>query len=183
MHRQLDTIRREFLSAQQRLHHLADVVPGDRWKERPDPDRWSIGECVEHLNLTAREFRPVVLAGLEECRRHDDPVPRRHRRDPMGWLLWRTTGPPARVRTRTTAPFVPGGAAPAEALIAEFDRLQAEQIGWVVMADGLAIDRVRIASPFNPRVRYTLFAGLSILPRHQHRHVWQAEQVARTLHR
>ena len=181
MHPQLDEIRREFLTAQQRLHRLAEIVPPERWAERPDPDRWSVGECVGHLNLTADEYRPLVLAGLEECRRHDDPVPRRYRRDPIGWLIWRSTGPPVRVRTKTAAPFVPTRNQPAAELIADFDRLQAEQIGWVAMADGLAIDRVRVQSPFDTRIRYTLFACLSILPRHQHRHLWQAEQVARAL--
>lgn len=183
MHQQLDEIRREFLSAQRRLHQLADAVPPEHWPLRPVPDRWSVGECIGHLNLTAENYRPLVLAGIEECRRHDDPVPRRYRRDPIGWLIWRTTGPPVRVRTRTAAAFVPAGNAPAEELIATFDRLQAEQIGWVAMADGLAIDRVRVTSPFDSRVRYTLFACLSILPRHQHRHLWQAEQVARSLAR
>lgn len=181
MHPQLDEVRREFVSAQQRLHQLADAVPGDRWAERPDPDRWSIGECIEHLNITAREYRPLVLAALEESRRHDDPVPRRYRRDPIGWLIWRTTGPPVRFRTKTPSAFIPSADRPADELVAEFDRLQAEQIGWVAMADGLAIDRIRLTSPFDPRVRYTLFACLSILPRHQHRHLWQAEQVARSL--
>lgn len=181
MHPQLDEVRREFLSAQQRLHHLADAVPAEFWDQRPGPGRWSVGECVAHLNLTAREYRPLVLAGLEECRRHDDPVPRRYRRDPIGWLIWRTQAPPVRFRARTAAAFVPEGALPPDELIAEFDRLQAEQIGWVAMADGLAIDRVRVTSPFDPRIRYTLFACLSILPRHQHRHLWQAEQVARSV--
>ena len=43
-------------------------------------------------------------------------------------------------------------------------------------ADGLPIDRVKIASPFNTRLRYNVFSAFSILPRHQHRHLWQAEQ-------
>jgi hypothetical protein len=32
-------------------------------------------------------------------------------------------------------------------------------------------------SPFAPGVRYNLYSTLSILPRHQERHLWQAEQV------
>lgn len=181
MHPQLDAIRSEFLSAQRRLHQLADALPAERWAERPHPDRWSVGECVGHLNLTAPAYREAVLAALEECRRQGDPAPRRYRRDPAGWLLWRTMGPPVRFRTRTKAAFVPNGDTPAHELIAEFDRLQAEQIGWVAMADGLAIDRVRMASPFDARVRYSLYSGLTILPRHQHRHLWQAERAAQAL--
>jgi len=36
---------------------------------------------------------------------------------------------------------------------------------------------VRVTSPFNARVRYNLYACFTILPRHQHRHLWQAERV------
>ena len=34
-----------------------------------------------------------------------------------------------------------------------------------------------MTSPFNARMRYNLYAGFSTLPRHQHRHLQQAERV------
>ena len=46
-------------------------------------------------------------------------------------------------------------------------------------ARGLPIGRVGVVSPFNGRMKYNLFAALSILARHQHRHLWQAEQATR----
>ena len=178
MHPQLAAIVDEFDAAQRRLHRLAERVPEDAWARRPDPRRWSVGECVEHLNLTARAFLPRLRDGLAEARRIGGPAPARHRRDVLGWLLWRTLPPPVRVaKSRTTAPFVPGGRLPPAELLADFDRLQAEQIALVESADGLPLGRVRIASPFAEKVRYDLFSALSILPRHQERHVWQAEQV------
>ena len=63
--------------------------------------------------------------------------------------------------------------------MAEFERLQAEQIAVTREADGLSIDRVKMTSPFNAKIRYNIFSALSILPRHQHRHLWQAEQASR----
>jgi len=39
------------------------------------------------------------------------------------------------------------------------------------------LSQVRVTSPFNARVRYNLYACFTILPRHQHRHLWQAERV------
>ena len=33
--------------------------------------------------------------------------------------------------------------------------------------------------PVDARARYNVFAALSIMARHQHRHLWQAEQAAR----
>jgi hypothetical protein len=82
------------------------------------------------------------------------------------------------MRTKTTAAFVPTGAASRDQLVAEFTRLQTEQIGLVKACDGLPINQVLITSPFDAKFRYNLYSALTILPRHQHRHLWQAEQVA-----
>jgi hypothetical protein len=90
-------------------------------------------------------------------------------------------GPPVRVRVRTAAAFVPRGDRPPEELAEAFSRLQREQLERVAAAAGLPIDRVKVASPFDPRVRYNLFACLATLPRHQHRHLWQAEGIAARL--
>ncbi len=101
----------------------------------------------------------------------------------MGWLLWKTMGPPVRFRIPTGAAFIPESSAPADELVAKFDRLQDEQMTWVGQADGLPLGELRIKSPFDPRgkMSYNLYSCLSILPRHQHRHLWQAEQVALSL--
>jgi DinB superfamily len=179
---QLAGVVADFEAAQQRLHRLSATLPDARWAVRADPERWSVAECVAHLNLTSRAYVPLLRAALERARAlravSGEATPVRYRRDPVGWLLWRTAGPPVRLaRMRTTAPFVPEGDLPREEVIAEFDRLQAEQVACAREADGLPLDRVRITSPFNARLHYNLFACLTILPRHQHRHLWQAERV------
>jgi hypothetical protein len=177
MHPQIEEIRKELRAAGERLHSLAGAVPAGSWSRRPAPGSWSIAECVQHLNLTSAEFVPRLRAAVEEARALDGPAPRRYRRDPIGSLLWRMMAPPVRMRTKTGASFVPAADADPAALIREFDRLQAEQIAIVDSSDRLPLSRVRIESPFDPRVRYNLFAALGILSRHQHRHLWQAERA------
>lgn len=181
MHPQLRAVIDEFERARARLHMLATTVPAGRWAERPHPARWSVSECIAHLNLTSAAYVPLLRDGIARARRAKGSAPRRYRRDLVGWLLWKSTGPPVRFRMTTTAPFVPAGADPPERLIAEADRLQDEQIARVREADGLPIGLVRIASPFDPRLKYNLYACLTILPRHQHRHLWQAEQAWQTV--
>jgi hypothetical protein len=95
----------------------------------------------------------------------------------MGWLTWKVVGEGGGMRVQTTAPFVPKGGGAPEQVAAEFARLQAELRACAREADGLPITRVRVVSPFAGRVRYNLYAALSIMPRHQHRHLRQAEQV------
>jgi hypothetical protein len=185
MQDQLQAVVDEFASALARVHELAHAVPDRAWRQRPAEGRWSAGECVAHLNLTSRAFIPIVRDAIVAARRIPGPPPPRYRRDFFGWLLWKTSGPPARLRVKTTAPFVPvaggGGDGRADTLVAEFDSLQADQIACVRDAEGLRIDRVKVTSPFDARVKYNLYACLTILPRHQHRHLRQAEQALAAL--
>ena len=183
MHPQLQAVIDEFGTAQARLHALAAATPPIAWSRRSDPARWSIAECVAHLNLTSAAFLPLLRQALAGARAPHPTTGRRFRRDPIGWLLWRMAGPPVRLRVKTTAPFIPQAtAAPAE-LVAEFDRWQADQLACVRHADGLPLDHLWITSPFDARVRYNVYASLTTLPRHQHRHLWQAEQVWAALQR
>lgn len=177
MHPQLEQLAEEFLEALDRLHRLVEVVAPGRWAQRTDPKRWSVAECVAHLNLTAVAYLPLVERAVAEARAIGGPAPRKHRHNPAGWLLWRTMGPPVRLRTRTIAAFMPASTAPATELVAEFERLQDAQVALLRAADALPLERVTVTSPFNARVRYNLFSCLAILARHQHRHLWQAEQV------
>lgn len=177
MHPQLDTLATEYLDALDRLHALVAAVPADRWPERRDPDRWSVSECVAHLNLTSQAYLPLIHDALAEARATGAAAPARYRRDPAGWLLWATMGPPVRIRTRTIAAFVPEGRQRPDQLVAEFERLQDAQVAALREASGLPLGRVRITSPFNPRLTYNLYSCFGILARHQHRHLWQADRV------
>lgn len=183
MHRQLQEVSDEFKAAQTRLHDLVTRVPESRWHLRPDPARWSMAECVEHLNLTAQAYLPLLRAALDRARAAGQRVGphQRYRRDPVGWLLWRMAGPPVRHRVKTTSSFIPSSARPLPVLMAEFDRLQEDQLRCVSEAEDLPLGRLWIRSPFDPRIRYNAYSCLTILPRHQQRHVWQAEQVAAAL--
>jgi hypothetical protein len=177
VHDELRAVVDEFESARRRLHTLRDRIPAERWSRRPGEGQWSAGECVAHLNLTSAAFVPLLRTAIDEARRSGRPAPARYRRDLLGWLLWKGAGPPARLKVKTTAPFVPRADRPLAELIEQFESLQADQIALAREGDGLPIDRVTIASPFNTRLRYSVYSALTILPRHQHRHLWQAERV------
>jgi hypothetical protein len=176
---ELAAVEQEFSSALIRLHQLRKDVPAAAWGRRPAPEQWSPGECVAHLNLTSTATIPLVRAGLDEARRMRRSVHGRYQRDVIGWLIWRSLKPSGGFKAKTTPAFVPASDRSPDELIAEFELLQAEQLACVREADGLPINLVKIASPFNLRIRYNLFSALSILARHQHRHLWQAERAAR----
>jgi len=66
-------------------------------------------------------------------------------------------------------------------VLERFDYLQGELLVRIDRAQGLPLERLRVVSPFNARVKYNLYSALKLIPVHQRRHLWQAEQVRAAL--
>jgi DinB superfamily len=178
VHAQLETLIADIESATTRLRALERRLSPDAWQRRPAPESWSPAECIAHLNLTAQAMLPRLRAGLDEARRLGRASAGNYRRDVFGWLIAKSLKPGGRMKTKTVAAFAPSGDRPAPALIAEFDALHRDLVGLIRTADGLPLDRVKMASPFNERVKYNLYSALTINTVHDHRHLLQAERAA-----
>ena len=179
MHPQIQEIIDDCDAAQQRLRALAKRVPDDRWGERGPGGGWSPSECIEHLNMTSESFLPRLRIAVAEARKLGTTAPDRMRRKGFfGWMLWKVMPPPvSRMKAKTTPDFIPHTHLTPAQIRERFDTLQAELVQMLREADGLPIDRVRIVSPFGEKIKYNAFAAFGIIPRHQHRHIWQAEQA------
>jgi hypothetical protein len=183
MQAQLGRLIDELEHAQARLDRLADTIPEDRWGKRSDPLRWSVAECVAHLNLTSAAYLPRIQKAIEQARKLPPSSDRKYKRDPIGWLFGKMVGPLPSIgkfrigRVKTTPSFVPSGNLPKQELVAEFKRLQVELTNRTRECDGLAIDKVPITSPFGEKIHYNCYSALVLLPRHEERHIQQAELV------
>jgi hypothetical protein len=179
MHPQLRTIEEELVQGSEGIRMLAEELSPEQWNACPQGGGWSPAECVRHLNLTSEAMVPPIRDAIDRARSLGGGAPARFRRGFLGWLLWSGSRPGKGIRVRTSPAFVPEpGAIDVAALLAESDRWQREQLELVRAADGLPLHRVRIASPFGPRIHYSAFAALSILSVHQLRHLDQARRAA-----
>ncbi len=100
---------------------------------------------------------------------------RRFRMDFAGALLNWFLQPSTRIRTSAPAilrPDISGD------VLAAFLRSQDRLLEVLADSNGLAIDRIKIASPVNARVRYSIWSGFRIMDTHQRRHLLQAERTA-----
>lgn len=177
MHPQLTEIDAELEAASARLGQLARNASEAEWTRRPPSGGWSPAECVAHLVLSSRGAIPHLEGGIAEARARGSGASGRMRKDFVGWLLWLSMRPGKGMKVKTTAPFVPGGDLDRTQLVNEFDGLQAELQRLLDEADGLPIDRVKIGSAFNEKVRYSLYSAFSVLAIHEHRHLLQAERA------
>lgn len=183
LHPRLREVEQELAATTTRAARLVDQVDEAAFGWRPAPGCWSIAECLVHLNLATIAHLPLIDEALQIGRLLPVTRPRRFRRDMTGWLLCLLAEPPYRRRLRTTPRFVPQGNGNRAEVLAEFVRLQQELTTRVYHAEGLDLASVSIVSPLDGRLRYHLYSCFRLLPTHQRRHLWQAEQVMRRLHR
>ena len=177
MHIQLVEIEEQLAAATARVKALAKGVSDEQWQRRPRPGSWSAAECIEHLNLTSVAYLPILEEALGRARDARGRPPAYLRRDPIGWLIWRSVRPSARMKAKTSPAFTPGPIAGKDAQIAAFTDLQTRLAELLRQAEGRPIQKVKVASPFSDRVRYSLFSAFSILAVHELRHVLQAERA------
>lgn len=176
--RQIDRLERDLLAAMERGAALFARVPEDAFWQPPEAGRWSVGECLGHLNLTDR----AMLEQMENALRDAEPGPprRRYRLGLVGSLLvWALE--PGRFPLPTTAPFVPERGGSILALREEFLRLVQLLIATARRGTSVDLGRLRMASPFRESLRYSVYSSLRITEVHLRRHLQQAEQAAKAL--
>ena len=180
LHPQLAEIRQELEEATARLRRFVEACGDETWARKPSAKGWSPAECIIHLNMTSEMALPILRDAIRQARTQNRVSAGPYRIDFIGRLLLRFTEPPYRMRAPSPASFVPSGVEPAAAVLGKFEALQRELLGLVEAADGLALTRIKIAWPVYVRLKYNMFSSLKMIPAHQRRHVWQAEQAART---
>lgn len=146
-----------------------------RW--RPEPGKWSISECFEHLSVTAEQYAPK----LEECIREGRRQGRTGVGEPkrgwvMGWMI-RTMEPPATRALKAPKAFQPRDAAPKKEVYPRFQQLHRELASTMADADGLDLAKNRLTSPITSLLRMSLGEAFALILSHMRRHVWQAQQI------
>jgi hypothetical protein len=168
--RQIEAIKAE-------ARALVAALSEDQLNRRPGPKRWSVAQCLHHLNAI-RTILPAIDRTIEAAERRGlrSPGPFRY-----GWFArWsvRAMEPPPRFRMRTVTKLLPRDT-PLRAgdVLSEFLELREKLGERVRRSDGLDLKRAVVVSPVNRLVRLPLGAYFAFLLAHDRRHLWQARQV------
>jgi len=140
-----------------------------------------MAECLVHLNLSSKPYFPVWREAFADARDRqlfsDGPF----KMDFWGRMLFWTLEPPPKFRFSAPRNFQPGDIGAPEQVLASFLKTQENVLASLAAAKGLALDRLKIISPFARQVRYSVWSSFVVTAAHQRRHLWQAERVADVL--
>jgi DinB family protein len=161
---------------------LAAGLSHARFNWRSEPGRWSIGQCLSHLNTVnggdLAALRAAIEAGKERRRTGKGPFT-------YGFLSRKFVAsmePPATRKFKAPKYYEPVPESDPEETLAEYCRISAEIRRLLQLAAGLDLARVKATLPALPAplraiVKMPLGARFELLAAHDRRHLWQADQV------
>lgn len=146
---------------------------------RPAPGRWSIAECLSHLDASVNLYLPEIDRAIQRGRSRGllrTGGAYRYGRLEWGWA--RSLEPPPKRRLPAPRSMAPtssaislerGARTFAASCMAMHERLQ--------RADGLDLRRVKVRVPMFKLLRLSLGVVFELHGAHSRRHLWQARQV------
>lgn len=176
LHAELSEYRRQLREARADAEKLVEGLTDTQFNWRPGPGRWSIAECLDHLNNGWRVLPKLdhkIATAAEQGLRGEGP----YRHPFLGRIYIRFMEPPPKIRVRAPKAYVPTADQPLAAVAPRFLELQDEIIRRVIAADGLDLGEIKMSSPISRRFRMSLGQWFAFLAAHERRHLWQAWQV------
>ena len=161
-----------------RTTSLVQGLSDDAFSWQPEAGKWSIGECLDHLNLTAHVFLPLFQRALDNGVRDLEPgASAGSRRSIAGRLFLRVMEPPVKARVKAPRVVTPRPSLAIDDVVPRFQTFQDDFLECLARAAGTDLWKTRLRHPAIPVIRFGLGELFAISFAHERRHLWQAEQV------
>jgi hypothetical protein len=160
---------------------VADMSEDEiNWQDRPG-QTWSVAQCLDHLTVTndfyVRSFVPLVDA----ARTKGGGPFRGLSSSPGGRWFIRAQEPPVRQKMKAPARAVPRSRLARDGLVEAYKRSHDAYRALVAASADVDVNRVKGPNPFLKVIPMRVSTVLQIVPAHDRRHLWQAQNVKRAL--
>lgn len=170
--------QRQFDANRDTADELCRELSREQFNWQPEPGRWSMAECMVHLNISARLFGEAMLSAAEAARTAGVFGEGPFHYGLVSRFFFRAIKPGNQKRYKAPRRFVPP--AVEHEVGAVLDEFRAAGTRWeacVQQANGLDLARVRVPSPALSLLKLPLGAMLAIQAMHEQRHLLQARLV------
>jgi len=178
--REIDDFRKQFEQISADADALVAPLGQEQFVWKPGPNRWSIAECLEHMNATARAYLPAIDEGIADAIRHGAYAEGPFQYNVIGRIFSRLMEPPARLRMRTAIDKQPGPERPKRETLAGFRAYQVQYVDRLRQANGIDLSRSCVRSPLASWIRIPLGSAFASMAAHERRHLWQAKKITET---
>jgi hypothetical protein len=174
---EIDDFRAQFEQISGEADALVAPLSDAQYAWQPAPDAWSVAQCLDHLNTTAREYLPMMDEGIADAIRRGLYKPGPYVYNWIGRTMVWAVKPETRIRAKTPKTFQPPAGRPRHDVMAAFRAYQVQYIDRLRQANGLDLARARVSSPVVRWIRMPLGSGFAMMIAHERRHLQQARRV------
>jgi hypothetical protein len=177
MHRRIAELVEYADAARAALLEVATTIPDERFAERPEPERWSAAELLEHLVRVESGCARVIAKRASTARQSGVSGERE-----VGSMLGALDGRRVTDRSRKlVAPEIvaPAGGFTRDGALEALARSRAEFMRAVSEADGLALGEIRHTHMVLGEL--DLYQWILFVGQHERRHLPQLEEIAARL--
>lgn len=172
MDRERRRVRDRCRDQQRRVARLLHGLSDDEMRRRPAPERWSVGEHLEHLALTTGVYVGSLRAAAERARSNGLTGAAPYRRGPDGALAVRSIEPPVRLRLRAPRVVRPPSDTDRGEVAERFEAAHDAFVAMLEEVDGVDLGRVLVPSPLSPLLRFRGIQACELVVAHVERHLW-----------
>jgi hypothetical protein len=177
----VDAFRLQFEQISAEADTLLAPLTDEQFARQPSPDVWSIAQCVDHLNATARAYLPLIDEAIADAIRRGLYAEGPFRYNWIGRFMVWSTEPPPKFKTTGPRSFQPAPARARNEIMAAFRAYQVQFVDRLRQANGLDLARARVTSPASRWLRLPLGSGFALMAAHERRHLWQVRKLIKDL--
>jgi hypothetical protein len=177
--REMEDLCSDFSSLKEQVRQLSADLTGEQFLWKPDEQKWSVGECLDHLNILGGTLLPEIRQAIDRGHRNGIVAEPPFTYGFLSRAFVRGNEPSSRWKMKTFRLYQPAPAAKLEKepVVTAFMQLQDDFIEQVKRSDGLDLRRIRVASPAIRLLRLSLGAWFAATVAHEKRHLKQAHRV------
>lgn len=150
----------------------------DQLNRGPAPGKWSVGQCLEHLNIIGGLYLPVMNQRLRRAQERGTQPAEYIKRGFFGHRLTLAMQTPAREKPlKTPQQYAPSGSRLPRTVVEVFLRQLDDLSHQLQMARNVNANAVRIPNAIVPLLHLRLTDQFEFMIAHLQRHIAQAERV------
>ncbi len=175
----LDEYSRQLESVRDDARELTAGLSRAQINWSPAPEKWSIAQCLAHLNSVAGSYTKAMGRAIEQGWEQGIEGDTGSRYSAFERWFIRSMEPPPKRALPAPALAKPPSDHDIEAVVEPFLSAR-DRLGELMQrANGLDLRRIKLRSPFAKLIKFRLGAAFAFIAAHERRHVWQAWQVRR----
>ena len=174
----LDAILKQIEIADRAADTLASRLTDEQLFWQPDGGRsWSVAQCLEHIATINVLYGDAVRGAVDRARRAGWT-----RKGPLapgffGRKFIASQEPPVKRRVSAPVRVRPGTRLTRTEILRRYHEAHERVKETIRAAAAIDANRATFPNPFLTLVRVRVATGLHVIPAHDRRHLWQAQQV------